>query len=220
MLGRFGEVLVLGRDVGEQVVAIQPDVVASLLEGDAEHFLVLDGVGYVVRVDLDDIVGAFPLGLEDSQCFVGVARSNHAVAHFAVDEAGSSFVTGVAQCDEIAIGRHAVGTTGTYVGIGQRRQGQSVDKVDFLHGLVQFLADGGTGRTDVLKGSGGGHTGGFLQFFHQLPSVQGIQEVDVSRSSVQHGDGQFPLLHVDAGRLLVGVTAVLKFKFFRHKIVV
>ena len=66
----------------------------------------------------------------------------------------------------------------------------------------------------MLEGSGANHTGGLLQFTNELPGIQGVQEIDVSRSAAQDGDGQFPtVIHIDAGRLLIGVATVLQLKF-------
>lgn len=66
----------------------------------------------------------------------------------------------------------------------------------------------------MLETGSRGQAGGLLQLAHQLPGVKGVQEVDIAGTAVQHLDGQLPLLHVDAGWLLVGVATVLQFKFF------
>ena len=67
----------------------------------------------------------------------------------------------------------------------------------------------------MLKRSGAGHAGGFLQLLHQLPGIQCVQEVDVAGAAVENGDGQVAaVVHVDLGRLLIGVAAVFQFKFF------
>ena len=61
----------------------------------------------------------------------------------------------------------------------------------------------------MLEGGHCHHAGGFFQFLHQLPGVQGVQEIDVAGTAVENGDGQIRAIgHVNAGRLLVGVTAV------------
>ena len=53
------------------------------------------------------------------------------------------------------------------------------------------------------------HTGCLFQLRHQLPAVESIQQVDIARLAVQHSDGQIAaVFHIDAGRLLVRVTAV------------
>ena len=51
---------------------------------------------------------------------------------------------------------------------------------------------------------------GSLQLLDELPAVECVQEVDVAGTSVQYLDGKLrAVLHVDPGRLLVGVAAVL-----------
>ena len=97
-----GEVLVLRGDVGEEVVAVQLDFVAPLLEGDAEDVFVLNGRGLVCRVYLDDVVRALALALQYLQGFRGVARGNDAVGHFAVDEGGRLRIAHVAQGNEVS----------------------------------------------------------------------------------------------------------------------
>ena len=62
-LGLGWKIFVLRGDVGEEVVAVQLDFVAPLLEGDAEDVFVLNGRGLVCRVYLDDVVRAFALGI-------------------------------------------------------------------------------------------------------------------------------------------------------------
>ena len=205
-----GEVLVLRGYVGEEVVAVQPDFVASLLEGDAEDVFVLNGRGLVCRGYLDDVVRAFALALQYLQGFRGIARGNDAVGHFAVDEGGRLRIAHVAQGNEVAVAGHAVGTTGTDISIGQRRERQALHKINLLQCLVQRQANGGARRADVLERRGRRHPGSLFQFLHQLPSVQRVQEIDVAGTAVQHFNGQFPLLHIDAGRLLIGVAAVLQ----------
>ena len=66
----------------------------------------------------------------------------------------------------------------------------------------------------MLKGSRRGFSGRCLQLFDQLPSVQGVQQVDVAGTAVQDCDGQSAaVFHVNTGRLLIGVTAIFQGKF-------
>ena len=58
------DVLVVCNDVGEKVV-VDSELIPSLLECDTEYLLCLDGIGYIIRIDLDDIVCALTLGLQD-----------------------------------------------------------------------------------------------------------------------------------------------------------
>ena len=77
-LGLGGESLVLGGQVFQQAF-VDFQLIAALLEGDAEHVLVLDGGGLVSRVNLHHIVAALALLLQDGQGLVGVARGDNAV---------------------------------------------------------------------------------------------------------------------------------------------
>ena len=211
-----GQFLVGGHYVGDQFL-IDLELVSALLEGDAEYLLVLQGIGHVVRVDLDDVVVAVPLLAQDCQRLIGVTGSDHAVGNLTLDDHSGGHVAHVRQSDPVAEGGHTVGAAGTCVGTSQRRRVQALDIVyeaSLLQIVGQRKTQGGGGGANVLEGSGANHTGGFFQLAHQLPGVQCVQEIDVSRSAAQDGDGQFPtVIHIDAGRLLVGVATVLQLKF-------
>ena len=185
------EGLVGRRDVLEQGRVVQFDLVAPLLEGDAEHLFVFHGGRHVVRVNLDDVVGAFALFAQDLERFFRVVRRYDPVAHLSLDEGGGGGVARVAQGDEVAIARHAVGPACACVGAGQggERNLHVVHEIDFPQRVAQGQADGGPGGGDVLEGSGGGQACGLFQFLDQLPAVEGVQEVDVSGASVQHFNG-------------------------------
>jgi len=90
------EVLVLGRNLLEEFRVVEIAVVTALLKGDAEDLLVLDRLGYIVRVDLDDAVSTLALSLEDFQGFGCIVGCDDAVADLTLDEFGGSFVAGVA----------------------------------------------------------------------------------------------------------------------------
>ena len=59
-----GQFLVRGHDVAQQF-PIDLKIIAPLLEGDAVDLLVLDGIGNIARIDLHDIIIAFPLGSQN-----------------------------------------------------------------------------------------------------------------------------------------------------------
>ena len=84
-LGLVGERLVLCRYVLEQCRVVKAHLVASLLEGYAEHLLVLHGSGGVLRVYLNDVVCALALNLQYFECLGGVARSYDTVADLALE---------------------------------------------------------------------------------------------------------------------------------------
>ena len=44
----------------------------------------------------------------------------------------------------------------------------------------------------------GGQSGSFFQLLDELPAVECIQKINVSGTSVQYFDRQFPFLHKDA----------------------
>ena len=66
----------------------------------------------------------------------------------------------------------------------------------------------------MLKGGRGGQAGGGLELLHQLIAVESVHEVDVAGAAVENGDRQIrAVLHIDPGRLLVGIAAVFQGKF-------
>ena len=213
-LGRLGNLLVLRHDVGEQGL-VDLVVVAALLKGDAEDVLGLLGGRHVVGVDLDDVVLAGLLGLEDLKSLVGIAGSDDAVGNLALEVAGHVGVAGVGQGHPVAVGAQAVGTAGADVGAGDGGElAGLVDEVHLAVGLAERRAHGSAGRGDVLEGSGSGKARGGLQLAHELPGVEGVEEVDVAGLAVENGKGQVgAVLHVNAGGLLVGVAAVLELEF-------
>ena len=213
----FGQVLVLGDDVVQEL-SVNFEVVPPLLEGDAIDLLLLLLRRDIVRVNGHHIVAALPLGLQDFQGFLAVAGGNDPVGHLPGDEGSGKGVTGIGQSDPVPKGTHPVGATGPGIGASQ---GIFIQARHILHkaGLLQLLwqgkAHGSGGGRDVLKGSGAGKACGGLQLLDQLIGVQSVQEIDIAGPAVQDGYRQVRTVgHIDFGRLLVGVTAVLQFKFF------
>ena len=87
----------------------------TLLEGDAEYVTALNGLGLVVCVDLDDVVTALTLGLEDGQSFVSVAGCDDAVGHLDCQQACGVCVALVGQGNPVAVRAQTVGTACTCV---------------------------------------------------------------------------------------------------------
>ena len=125
-----------------------------------------DGGRAVVRIDFDDIISAFSFILQDFKSFRRIVRSNDTVGNFAVDEACSRFVACVAECDEVAVRRHAVGTAGAGISGCKRSEWKIVHKIDFLQRIAHLDSHGGSCRAYVFERSGGWQPGCFFQFFY------------------------------------------------------
>lgn len=196
----FAECFVRGRDIGKEFVAGEVYFVASLFESYAIHLFAFDGLGAIIGVHFQYVVSALALFAENFESFGGEVGSNHSVAHFTLDEQSGCLVASVREGDEVAVARHAVGTSGACVGCGDgaERLGDVVHEIDFAQGVAHGQSHGSTGRTDVLERGGGGQTCGGFQLAHQLPAVEGVKEVDVAGTAAEHFDGEFALFHVDA----------------------
>ena len=217
--GGFRQVLVGGHHVPQQL-RVDFEIVAALLKGDAEHLLALLRIGHEIGIDLHDVVIALALGFEDLQRFGLVAGGDDAVGHLALDHLRGGHVAHVAERHPVAEGAHAVGAAGAGVGAGQRAVVQALDiihKAGFPELFGQGDAHGGAGGRHMLEARHGGQAQGGLQFLYQLPAVEGVQEVDIARASAEDPDGQVAsVVHVDFRGLLVGVAAVLQFKFLHR----
>ena len=67
----------------------------------------------------------------------------------------------------------------------------------------------------MLKGGSCNHTGSSFEFLDQLPGIQSVHKVDIAGTTIENGKGQITaVMHVKLGRLLVGIAAILQFKFF------
>ena len=196
------------------------NLIATLFEGDAKHLLALERSGAIGGIDLQDVVSTFALFAEDGEGFGGEIRGNDAVAHLALDEQGGGFIARVGEGNKVTVARHAVGTTGTGIGRGDGRKGQGevVAEIDAAQSVAHGQPHGSTGGRDVLKGSRCGQTGGRFELAHKLPAVESIEEVDVTGTSGEHLDGEgAAVVHVDAGRRLVGVATILQSQFVHKK---
>ena len=208
----LGELLILAHDVCEGLIG-HLILVTTLLEGHTEYLLVLDRIRAVARVDLDDVIVTLLLRLQDLECFLRIVRGNDAIGHFAVDDACGRRITGIRQGDEVTVRRHTIDTTCSRICTGQRRLVEPLDII-YEAGLLQLVgklpSDRGTGRGNVLEGSGGNHAGGFLEIGNQLPAVQCIEEVDIARTAIQNLDRKIrAVVHVDLRRLLIRVHTIL-----------
>ena len=213
-LCRLGNLLVLGHHVFQQRL-VDLEVVVTLLEGDAEDVLQLGFGRHVIGIDLHHVVGALALGLQNLQRLVGVARRDDAVGHLTRQIAGHIGVAHVGQRRPVAVGAQAVGTAGANVGAGDGgKLALLFHEVHGAVGLGEGMAHSGPSRGHVLEGSGRRQPRGLLQFLHELPGVEGVEEVDEAGLAVQHLNGQIAaVLHEDARRLLIRIAAVLEFQF-------
>ena len=167
----------------------------------------LDRFGYIVRVDLDDAVSTLALGLEDFQGFGCVVGCDDAVADLTLDESGGSFVAGVAQCTEVAIGAHAVSTTGAGIGTGQGRKLKVnvIHEIDLLQRVAQWQTYGSSCRRYVLEAGGGGQAGSGLELFDQLPAVESVEEVDVACAAIDDLNGQLAETEIKRSKKVVAM---------------
>ncbi len=213
-LRRRRNLLVLGDHVGQQFL-VDLEIVAALLEGDAEDVLQLGLGRHVVRVDLHHVETALALGLQNLQRLIGVARSDNAVGHLFGQIASHVGIAHVRQRRPVAVGAQAVGTASANVGAGDGRQlALLLHEVHGAISLRQRMAHGRPGGAHVLEGRGRRQTRGLLQLFHQLPGIESVQEVDIAGLAVQHLNGQVAaVLHENARRLLIRVATVLEFQF-------
>ena len=207
------ESLVLGRNILEESRIIKLHLVASLFEGNTEHLLALDRSWHIVRINLDNAVGTLALLLQNLDSLRSVAWSNDTIAYLTLDEEGCSLVAYIAQRNKVAIRAHAVSATRTSIGTSQWRELKLdiINEVNLLQCVAQRQADSCTGRRNVFETSGSRHSCSSLEFLDQLPGIEGIQEVDVARTAVDHFDRKLPsVIHIDARRFLIWITSVLK----------
>ena len=212
----LGQRFVFRHDLAEQL-AVDFEIVAALLEGDAEDLLALLRLGHVGRVDLHDVVGAVALAFEQLQGFGRIAGGDDAVGDLALDDPRGGHVAGLGQGDPVAEGAHAVGAPCPRVGAGEGAVVEALDVVDEA-GLPQLLvhrqAEGRAARADVLEGGRAGQAGRLLKLPDELPGVEGVEEVDVAGAAGEDLDGQLrAVAHIDLRGLLIGVAAVFEFKF-------
>ena len=209
MLCALRQILVLGNDVGEQAL-VDLVVVVTLLEADAENVALLDRLRLIVRVDLDNVVAALALGLEDLEGLSGEVRRDDAVGNLVCKVGSGVCVASVGQSRPVAVGAQTVSAACADVRTCDGRQLLvGVNKVHLLLNIGQRLAESGTGRRNVLEGRSCGQAGRLFQRTDELPRVECVTEVDITRLAVEYLDRKLALGHKNAGRLLVRIAAVL-----------
>ena len=215
--GTLGQIFVLCYNIREQL-AVDFKIVSSLLKGDAKNLFGFLNNRNVIGVDLNDVVVALSLALENFKCFGLVAGSDNAVGYLALDEECGGNVANVREGYPVAKGAHTVGAARSCIGASQGGLVKTFDVINEAS-LFQLFGERNTNRrrrgADVLERGDCGESERGFQLLDKLPRVESIEEIDISRSAAQNFDGQLAaILHIDLCRLLVGVTAVFEFKFF------
>ena len=78
-LGGFGEILIPGRNISKQLLAIQLNLIAPLFKSNSEHVFMLNRNRFISRINLDYIISTFTLVSQYFERLIGIARSNHPV---------------------------------------------------------------------------------------------------------------------------------------------
>eukprot|EP00128_Syssomonas_multiformis_P015055 Colp12_sorted_trinity150504_noHs@9989 len=206
--GGLGQLLVLGHDVSEEVLG-DLEVVAALLHVDAEQLTGLKQRGLVGGVHREDSVLAVLLLLEDLESCIVVGRRNHTIRNLTRDDLSSGGIASVREGDPVTEGGHAVSPAGTCVG---GSEGGEILQVLNHAELSLLWGEGGshrgTSRGHVLEGSRRWQSSGHAQLLDELPSVEGVAEVNETGRAGKHLNRQVALGGEDLCGLLVGVHAV------------
>ena len=216
-LCRIGHILILGNYVREKRL-VYLEVISSLLEGDTVNLLMLDGVGGVIRVDFNDVVASLSLALQDFKSLGLVAGSDNSVRNLPCNHFCGGNVADVGKRYPVAKGAHSVSTSCSCVSAGEGGLVKSLDVVNEASAL-QLIREGHAyrrrGGGNVLKRGNCGKSERLLELLDKLPGVEGVKEVNKSGTSVEYLYRKLrAVVHKNLCRLLVGVAAVFKLKFF------
>ena len=206
----FGDFLIHSGTVYQQIGG-NFSLIAVLLKGNTKNLLAFGQLRLVIRVNLDDVIGALALGFQHSQGFLGVAGSDNAVRNLTVQHLGSLHIADIGQSNKITIGAHAVSTTSTCISICQRGQLQIVHIINLFQSVAHRQSYSGACRAYMLEGSSCWQTSGLFQLLNQLPAVEGIQKVNIARTAIEHLNGQLSAIsHVNSCFGLVGITTIFQ----------
>ena len=205
--------LIFGDDVLQKGL-VDLEVVASLLEGNAEDVLLFLRGGNVGGVDLYDVVLAALFRLQDSERLLAERGGDDAVGDLAFQIFRRRGVALVGERRPVAVGAEAIRAAGADIGAGNgRKRRVRLDKIDLLVHLVERQAERRARGGNVLETRRSGKPRRLLQLAHELEGVESVEQVDVAGLTVQNGEGQVAaVFHKDARGLLVGVAAVFEFE--------
>ena len=213
----LGKRLILGYDILEER-RLNLKVVSSLLKGNSVYLLGLLLCGNVLGVDFNYIVITLLLRLEYLERLVGIAGSYNTVGNLTLDKECRSLVAHVGEGNPIAEGGHSVGSARSRVCAGKGRVVKTLDVIyeaGSLKLVGELNANRRRGGAYVLEGGRRCKTGSLLKLLNELPGVKCIKKVYVSGSARENLYRKLgAVCHINLRRLLVGVTAVLEFKFF------
>ena len=205
------QLFILCYDIRDQLI-IDCQLLTALLKGHAVHLFTLDGIRNVIRVDLDHVVVSFFLLMKDLQSLLGIARSDDPVGNLSFDQKSGIFIAGIGKGDEISEGRHTVCASGSRVGTGQRGEVFPVHivyPVDLCQGLGKRKTNCSTCGRYMFKGGSCRKACLFFQTAYQLPAIESIQEVDITRLAGKYLNRKLTsVFHIDTGRFLVGVASI------------
>ena len=134
-----------------------------------------------------------------------------------LQRAGRGHIAHIRKGHKIAEGGHPVRAARTHISRckrGIQKPLNLIGKVDFSERFGKRHANRRARRAHMLERSGRRKAERRFQFPHKLPAVERVQQVDIARAAVEHGDRKLALFHEYARGLLVRVAAVFQFQFF------
>mmetsp|Transcript_50236 Transcript_50236/g.106739 ORF Transcript_50236/g.106739 Transcript_50236/m.106739 type:complete len:411 (+) Transcript_50236:326-1558(+) len=209
-LGLLREVLFRRGDLLQE--AHVADLVVPLLhEADAASHseLHVRELEVVVRLQHDEFAAL--LGLQNLQGLRLEARSDDTIRDLNLEDAGGGHIDLVGDSHEVAERAQGVGISRSHIGSRDIRQWLAPNLVDVELSVAQGNPDGSTSRRDVLEGCSRRLASALGELMHQLPGVDGIQQIDVPRGSCDHLEGEFlPIDGAETRWQLMRVAAVLE----------
>ena len=174
--GTFGQILIFGHNVRKQLT-VDFKIISPLFKGDAKYLLGLLNGRNIIGVDLNDVVIALSLALENFKCLGLVAGSDNAIRNLALNKERSGDVANVGEGYPVAKGAHTVGAARSCVGTSQGRLVKAFDVIDKAS-LFQLFGERNTdsrrGGADVLKRGDCGESECGFELLDKLPRVESI----------------------------------------------